>query len=172
FAVGECSSTGLHGADRLASNSLAEGLVFGSIVALELGKKGFKRPPPLDQEKSIHEAESNLKRPSKFSTSDSHKIKHLRKTLQEEMWKNVGILRTMKGLEIAKRKLGTILLKAEKILEKGISKEPLELRNLCVVGLLVIESALRRKESRGTHALLDYPNRDDKNWKKHISLRK
>ncbi|MDO8480910.1 MAG: FAD-binding protein, partial [Nanoarchaeota archaeon] len=137
FAVGECSSTGLHGADRLASNSLAEGLVFGSIVAKELQKKGFAKPQLLAQEKSIHEIDANLKKLHKFNSSDLKKIRGLRIQLQEEMWKNVGILRTMKGLEIAKRKLGTILLKAEKILEKGISKEPLELRNLCVVGLLV-----------------------------------
>ena len=175
-AVGECACTGLHGADRLASNSLAEGLVFGSIVAKEVETKKGTALSNTEQmtalQEAMHEAVPKGKRPSEFSSSDLAKVRSLRTELQKEMWKDAGILRTISGLERAKDEFAHIRKQAGALLSKGIGKEALELRNLSVAGLLIVESALRRKESRGTHALEEFPERDDARWKKHLILKK
>jgi len=154
YAVGECSCTELHGADRLASNSITEGLVVGSRLAesISFGKLSFPETASLQIVARIP------------------KIEKLRKKLQDIMWQHVGIIRSKKGL----RKAISLLRKLEQKLQNiaGINKEIIELRNLLLLSKIIIVAALRRKESRGTHFIIDYPERHDNIWQKHLFLDK
>lgn len=157
LAIGEVSYTGLHGANRLASNSLLEGLVYGHRAA-ELAKTLVKEPsnnltPP--------EWDPGMAVPSDESVLISHNWEELRRF----MWNYVGIVRTDKRLDRARRRL---LMLREEIGEYywqyKVTQDILELRNIADVAMLIVECALRRKESRGLHYTLDYPEKDDVNF--------
>lgn len=151
YAAGECTYTGLHGANRLASNSLLECIVYAQaaaehIAASELPQYNPEALPLWDD--------------SRVADSDEKVvISHNWDELRRFMWDYVGIVRTDKRLERAKRRVH--LLKQE-IMEYysnfRINADLLELRNLVVVAELIIESALSRKESRGLHFTRSYPN--------------
>ena len=95
--------------------------------------------------------------------------KNFEKRLQRIMWKKVGITRNKKDLNYA---LNEIEKMKDKIKNKGINKDLIEMGNMLIVAKLVTIAALRRKESRGTHFSDDYPIRDDKNWIRRIVLNK
>ncbi len=153
YAVGEVACTGLHGACRLASNSLLEGLVFGQRAADDARDAAASRPPGVAPWASFAAGTSD---DAIVVTQNWDEIRRL-------MWSYVGIVRTDKRLERAQRRLTLI---REEIREYywsfRITSDLIELRNIAVVAHLIIESARRRKESRGLHYTLDYPDKDER----------
>jgi len=151
YAIGEVSSTGLHGANRMASNSLLECLVYAESASNHIRSLWDKVAEPLQA--SVWDS-------SRVKDSDEEVVvTHNWQELRRLMWDYVGIVRTDKRLQRARRRIQ--LLKQE-ITEYysnfHITNDLLELRNLVVVAELMVECAMRRKESRGLHFSLDYPN--------------
>jgi len=159
FAVGEVAHTGLHGANRLASNSLLEGLVFGHraarAAAEELGVKAqTEEVPPWDPGAAVDPNEAVL-------------VTHNWEEVRRLMWNYVGSVRTDKRLMRARRRLDLLREEIRDYYWRfKVTRDVIELRNIADVALLIVECASRRKESRGLHYTLDYPNRDDHNWNK------
>ncbi|WP_372778044.1 L-aspartate oxidase [Litorivivens sp.] len=150
FAIGETSFTGLHGANRMASNSLLECIVFGRSAADAISQRLAERLP------DIHIADWDE---SQVTDSDEDVvISHNWDELRRFMWDYVGIVRTDKRLQ---RALHRVELLQQEIREYysnyKVSNDLLELRNLAMVSELIIRSAMQRKESRGLHYTLDYP---------------
>ncbi len=147
LAAGEVASTGLHGACRLASNSLLEGLVFGRRAADAVRELDWARPPAPEPWTSGAATDSD----------DAIVVAQNWDEIRRTMWSYVGIVRTDKRLERARRRLKLI---REEIREYywnfKITADLIELRNLALVADLVTESARRRKESRGLHHNLDH----------------
>lgn len=153
YAIGETAHTGLHGANRMASNSLLECLVFARAAADDIKQQRHK---PVTE--SVPAWDASQVYPAKEAIAISHNWDELRRF----MWDYVGIVRTTERLNKAKQRL--LLLKQEireYYSQHHISSDLLELRNLADVAELIIHSALMRKESRGLHYTLDYPNSDD-----------
>ncbi len=161
FAIGEAAHTGLHGANRLASNSLIEGLAFSHHAAMKVINKrprnfGSVIIPEWDESGIIDEKEWVLTR-------------HNQKEIQNIMWNYVGILRSKKQLKRAKRRIHVIHQEIEGYYKKSkISGELVELRNLATIAFLIITSALRRNESRGLHYMTDFPDKSEKYLKDTI----
>jgi len=152
YAIGEMSYTGLHGANRLASNSLLECLVFARACAIEISQ-------------SLTTNDSNLTLPSwdesRVTDSDEEVvIQHNWHELRLFMWDYVGIVRTSKRLERALHRVELLQSEiAEYYQNFKVSNNLLELRNLVQVAELIIRCAMKRKESRGLHYTLDYPDK-------------
>ena len=155
--------TGVHGANRLASNSLLEALVYSHIAAHSAEKKLSTRgglPEILDWDES-----------GTFNNEEWVLISHNRKEIQSIMGDYVGIVRSDLRLERALRRVDLIYSEVEEFYKKTkVNYEVIELRNLCLIAKLVIVSGLNRKESRGLHFTTDYPERDDVYWLKDIIL--
>jgi len=150
YAIGEVAYTGLHGANRMASNSLLECLVFARAAAIDI-------------EQSLDHKQANIKLPpwdeSRVTDSDEEVvIQHNWHELRLFMWDYVGIVRTTKRLERALHRVELLQSEIEEYYRHfRVSNNLLELRNLVQVAELIIRSALNRKESRGLHYTLDYP---------------
>lgn len=151
YAVGETSFTGLHGANRLASNSLLECLVYAKSASDDVVKSLME---PLDE--SIIPAWDE----SQVTNSDEDVIiSHNWDEIRRFMWDYVGIVRTTKRLQRAKHRIDLLQLEiGEYYSNYKISNDLLELRNLAVVADLIIRSAMLRQESRGLHYTLDHPS--------------
>ncbi|KUJ71880.1 L-aspartate oxidase [Thiomicrospira sp. WB1] len=156
YAIGETAYTGLHGANRLASNSLVEGLVFAQ-AAYEAILESFEPEPSLCASR-IPAWDDHLVTQPKEKVLVSHDWDELRRV----MWDYVGIVRTDKRLQ---RALKRVQILKDEIHEfyrhHTLSSDLLELRNLTQVAELMIQSAIQRKESRGLHYNLDHPERID-----------
>jgi len=154
YACGEVACTGLHGANRLASNSLLEALVCAYLMAEHLGKQ-----PRLDVGGiRIPEWECGAAVPSDESIVLEHNWNEVRTC----MWDYVGIVRSDKRLERAARRISNLRREIRQYyLDYLVTPDILELRNIADVGELIIRSAQSRRESRGLHYTLDYPSRDD-----------
>lgn len=154
YAIGETASTGLHGANRMASNSLLECFVFGKSAADHISE----HLAPMPDANLVPEWDDSQVTDSDEDVVISHNWDELRRF----MWNYVGIVRTVKRLERAMHRID--LLKGE-ITEYysnyRISNDLLELRNLVVIGELIVRSALARKESRGLHYILDFPEKSE-----------
>lgn len=168
YAAGETGATGVHGSNRLASNSLLEGLVFGARAAIAMIKDApgsMKNPahlPGSPAPKTWNSHEKNPDKPKPAAAANA-----LEK-LCEVMWKQVGILRGGKELKVAIESLaGMHIPRSEK---DGRFEH--ELCNLHTLGLLVARSALAREESRGSHYRSDFPYRDDDKFQKHSAVSK
>ncbi len=152
YAIGEVSYTGLHGANRMASNSLLECLVYAWSASEDI----LKRLPLIDLSKPLPQLDTR----KVDNTADTQiVIKHHLNELRLVMWDYVGIIRTTKRMEKALRRINELQIKIDKYYYDHfpISHDLLELRNLVKVSELIVRSAISRKESRGLHYTLDYP---------------
>ncbi len=167
FAVGETACTGLHGANRLASNSLLEALAYADRAARraiaqirEAGESLRPQVPAWDE----------------VGTTDSDEaimVTHNWDEIRRFMWNYVGIVRSDKRLDRAHRRIEIIKNEIRQYYwDFRISGDLIELRNIAVVAELIITCAMHRKESRGLHFNLQYPERDDRRWRKDTVLRR
>jgi L-aspartate oxidase len=166
FACGEVALTGLHGANRLASNSLLEALVFAERAALavrrELETGGFSRA-------AIAPWSPGAARESREWVTLDHTWDAVRRL----MWDYVGIVRTSERLDLARRRLRTLRREIEEHYWRyHLSADLVELRNIALVGELIVRCAVRRRESRGLHSILDFPNRDERHWSRDTLIRR
>ncbi len=153
YAAGEAAGTGVHGANRLASNSLLEGLVFGARAGRRMR----------DELKVTSQRNAGLP-PAAYSNGPvSIPVESSITDLQNLMWKDVGIVRIGSGLKQAISKLEEI----GKNVSRPHSRREYEARNLQIAGILVARSALAREESRGAHYRLDFPDHNDTKFQKH-----
>jgi L-aspartate oxidase len=152
YAAGEAACTGVHGANRLASNSLLEGLVFGARAADTMIKEAKH-----GQQTATAQAEP-LKNPGRGI--DAEAFIH---GVQQLMWNKVGIVRSRQSLTEAIQQLQT----SAQELPPQTSRRNCEARNIHTAALLIARSALARLESRGAHYRTDYPQHDDSRFKKH-----
>ncbi|MFT6265883.1 MAG: L-aspartate oxidase [Oleiphilaceae bacterium] len=151
YAVGEASFTGLHGANRMASNSLLECIVYGQETANDINRKFDQIPQP---------PEAPVWDESQVTDSDEDVvIAHNWDELRRFMWDYVGIVRTNKRLQRAKHRVDLLHQEIQDYYSNySVTNDLLELRNLVTVADLIICSAIQRKESRGLHYTLDYPD--------------
>ena len=150
YAVGETACTGLHGANRMASNSLLECLVFAKASSEHI----LENLPPIENDVDVPAWDE-----SRVTNSDEEVVvSHNWDELRRFMWDYVGIVRTDKRLARAKHRIDLLIGEIDEYYSHFcISSDLLELRNLTTVADLIIRSALARKESRGLHFTLDYP---------------
>jgi L-aspartate oxidase len=158
LSCGEVASVGVHGANRLASNSLLEGLVFGKRAGASAARYSGR---------AIAVGKGSLGKKAKLKEKPD--LKHMRKSLKQLMEQKAGIVRCGKSLKEALEKLE----EWDKIAGGACASiEEFELRNMIAVARLITASALKREESRGAHYRSDCPNTDDKHWKKHIVIKR
>jgi L-aspartate oxidase len=160
YAAGEVACTGVHGANRLASNSLLEGLVFGARAgaAAAADLKGALSRPAADEDEAAGGGAAVAADVRRVSAAAGA----VRKRVRRLMWERVGILRTRGGLERALKEFGEI---ASAPLLAGP-------RNFVTVAAITARSALWREESRGGHYRLDFPARDDARWRAHSVIQR
>jgi len=157
YACGEVACTGIHGANRLASNSLLEGLVFGRRIAESLKRELPAMPEAT--EVAVRTGPAIPNRPLNLLWAE----------VQQLMWDKVGILREESGLAAAVDRLRQINASFGGALQ---TREGFQVANLATVAELVAQAALIREESRGGHYRVDYPDRDDAHWNRHVTLRR
>lgn len=159
LALGEVSYTGVHGANRLASNSLLEAIVVSHRCAQHLSGEIGVRPRPDLVQVTVPEVGDPR-------TLETVILDHDWDLTRRVMWDYVGIVRSEQRLSIARERIRQIQETAEHIYrEYGISMDMVELRNIALVSSLVVDSAIARKESRGLHFMTDYPDIDPA-WEK------
>ncbi len=166
FACGEVSCTGLHGANRLASNSLLESVVYAHRAFTRMKEllPSVKMEPV-----AIPSWDTRGATPSDEAIVVSHNWDEIRRSMANY----VGIVRSDKRLERAGRRIDLICREIEDYYKHFlISRDLLELRNIALVAKLVIRCAVMRKESRGLHYNIDYPEKDDKNWVRDTIIKK
>src|ERR1700756_4469902 len=164
FAVGEVACTGLHGANRLASNSLLEAVVLAKRCAAALLRPKYSK---YHQQVQIPDW-----RPGHAQDVDELVvIYHNWDEIRRLMWDYVGIVRTNKRLQRASTRLRNLQREIQEFYwDFKLTTDLLELRNLCTVASVIVDSALFRKESRGLHYALDYPERNDREYVRNTVL--
>ncbi|MEZ5734278.1 MAG: L-aspartate oxidase [Novosphingobium sp.] len=151
YAAGECTESGLHGANRLASNSLLECFVFGEAAAADILDHwdAFDKPPPVRAWDASRATDSD----------EEVVIKQNWTEIRRFMWNYVGIVRTTKRLERAQHRINLLWEEiGEYYRHFRVSTDLIELRNLLQTAELIVRSSLRRRESRGLHYTRDYPD--------------
>ncbi len=167
YVVGESACTGLHGANRLASNSLIEALVYADRAA-EKAIGELKRPdirqtphPPLWDESGTTDSDELIM------------VSHNWDEIRRLMWNYVGIVRSNKRLARARRRIKIITSEIhEYYWNFKVASDLIELRNIATVAELIIRGAMHRRESRGLHYNIEYPNRDDRRRQKDTVIRR
>jgi L-aspartate oxidase len=162
WAAGEVTSSGLHGANRLASNSLLEGLVYGAYAGAGASREALAisdtfRAPPLE----------NVRQPPPTEPLD---VSDICNSLKSLMWRAAGVRRHREALEDA---LASIENWSSYVLARQFDDAAgWELQNMLMLAAIVIRAALARTESRGVHLRTDFPETDDANWSRHLSFRR
>lgn len=172
FAAGECACVSVHGANRLGGNSLLETIVYGRIAGVEAAEYAAKaRFNGVDTR--FLEKDGDVIR-NLLSGQGKEKLGRIRRLLQWNMLKKVGILRTGRDMELGLRRVKALRKKFDVVRLDDACREynteliqALELRNIMELAQAVAVSALAREESRGSHYRLDFPRRDDREWLKH-----
>jgi L-aspartate oxidase len=160
YSCGETASTGIHGANRLASNSLLEGLVFGDRTVRDIDRYLSVSDP------SVRKVRLELPE-DRRDGNDPAFVEECRSQLKDTMTESCGIVREADGLERAR----VMLREMETSLKPlGRTVAEVELLNLLTVARQITEAAGVRRESRGVHLRSDFPERDDKNWRRHLVL--
>ncbi|MDH5476842.1 MAG: L-aspartate oxidase [Nitrospinota bacterium] len=168
FAVGECAYTGVHGANRLASNSLLEAVVFAKL-AVDSAIEWAKAQPTCGSKPAIPPWDPGLA----VDADEQVVISHMWNEIRELMWNYVGIVRTDKRLARARRRMQLIRQEIDEYYwDFKVTPDLLELRNLAECARLIIECAIARKESRGLHFNLDHPETDDGRFGKPTQARR
>jgi Aspartate oxidase len=166
FAIGEVACTGLHGANRLASNSLLEGVVFADRVAQHCLARMAEGAQPLPE---ITPWDYGRATDSDEEVVVAHNWDEIRRC----MWNYVGIVRSDKRLDRAWRRLQLIDREiSEYYWDFYPTSDLIELRNITTVAKLIVRCAQQRKESRGLHYTIDHPDTDDLHWKQDTVVRK
>lgn len=167
YAVGETACTGLHGANRLASNSLLEALIYADAAA---------RQAIADHAGNHADAFPDIPDWDDVGTTDSDEqimVTHNWDEIRRLMWNYVGIVRSDKRLARAQRRIDTIQNEIrEYYWNFKVSPDIIELRNIATVAELIIKCADHRKESRGLHYNIGYPKKDDRRWRKDTVIRR
>lgn len=155
FAIGETSCTGLHGANRLASNSLLEAVVFAERAATEITNRLDSLGPTI-----------SLPKWNVASAVNSDEMVVVTQTWEEIrrfMWNYVGIVRTYRRLKRARRRIQLVQEEINTYYwDFRVTSDLIELRNIATVAEMVVDCALQRRESRGLHSIRDFPERDDR----------
>ena len=160
YACGEAASTGIHGANRLASNSLLEGLVFGERTVRDLNRY-LALSDPAVRKIRLDLAEEPRK------GNDAAVVAENRAAMSRLMMDHCGIVRTREGLEQTRTALSGL---RRSLAAPGLTVDELELVNLLTVAEHIVESAVVREESRGVHLRSDFPGQDDGRWRRHVTL--
>ena len=171
FACGECACVSVHGANRLGGNSLAETLVFGKIAGAKALEHIRKMDMPKIPKNAVDKEESRINH--LFRDGDESAV-NIRKELQKVMWEKAGIFRNEKDTHDA---LKTVIKLKERYanvrVKDGSRVFNTELMQVIELGFLldnaelIVQGAIQRRESRGSHFRTDFPNRDDEGWLKH-----
>jgi L-aspartate oxidase len=153
YSIGEAACTGLHGANRLASNSLLEGVVFSKRAADAIQKNELSHAlPPQAQNLPVWDFGRAVDMEEQIDIAATWR------EIRSLMWNYVGIVRSDRRLKRARERLALIRHEVNEDYWKfKVNRDLLELRNLLTVAELIVECALRRKESRGLHVNVDYP---------------
>ena len=158
YAAGEVSMTGVHGANRLASNSLLEALVFSDRAARSSGAYLRDQSSPVPEVREWDDSGT-------FNSEEWILVLHNRREIQQIMWDYVGIVRSDLRLERAWRRMDLIRQEVEAFYKKTkVSEGLIELRNIALCAGLIIRCAMKRKESRGLHVTTDYRGQDDEHF--------
>ena len=163
YAAGEVACTGVHGANRLASNSLLEAIVFAERAFMEI--------KPLLKDEFETNVPGFYNQPIEMDNSILEEIIEEKMNLKEIMWKKVAIVRSSKSLKEADASVDSIFKKFTSM-EKYNNVDYFELRNMLIVSKIIITSALKRKESRGLHYLTDFPNENNEQYVHDTILQK
>lgn len=162
WAAGEVTASGLHGANRLASNSLLEGLVFGAHAGTDASEAARKIPDDFRI--------TPLENASVPQPTEPIDVTDIRNSLKSLMWHSAGVRRDAAGLRDA---VETIDRWCSYVLNRQFTTPAgWELQNMLIVSRMMVDAALRREESRGTHLRLDFPQIDDAHWRKHIEFQR
>jgi L-aspartate oxidase len=164
FAAGEVACAGVHGANRLASNSLLEGLVFGARAAQSAAEYASRLPSARDTAAGQHVAAGDQPAEDESNHLDREK---LRSSLRRMMWEKVGIIRDREGLLSA---LAQLEKWEERLRGRCQARREWEIQNMVTVGRLVTMAALQRKHSLGAHFRSDHPEEFSSGWDRHIQL--
>ncbi len=161
FACGEAAASGMHGANRLASNSLLEALVLGEFAGESAGHEAAA-----DADASFSVA--TLDMPVPTAGRACLNVKSLRDQLREQMWRHNGVVRDRGGLETLRKDLTAMRRELDASQLQG--RDIAELINLCTIATLMTAAALTREESRGVHYRRDLPAPDDAGWRRRIEF--
>ncbi len=160
WSAGEVSSSGLHGANRLASNSLLEGIVFGHRVGIAASRAA------LEMEDSFQAA--SLSSDRRIEPPKQLDLVDIRNSLQSVMWRTASVSRSGEALRNSRDSIDQW---CRYVLDYEVDTPAgWETQNLLLVARMIVESALRREESRGVHMRSDFPDQDDEKWCRHIEL--